>query len=273
MLTNHQVAHYKTFGFLIWHQVLSRDEILRCAIELERGLGADYSHKPFDGTKKQMATAMGPLTPFMASLLEDPRFCDVAEQLGGDDILGLISDVNRRVGNTFWHADTAGIHRCSVKFGWYLDPVGADSGAMRLIPGSHRNPLHDALKALLPYPEPGQVPDISVADVPAYACETEPGDVLIFDPRTWHASVGGPPGRRLCTLFYQSNPKTAQEEAGARKFAEGNAKTPETHDRPGQPWCHQQWVANPQRSAKRQRWINRLRELGFYSGNEYNFLS
>jgi hypothetical protein len=49
---------------------------------LERALDADYAHKPFDGTKKQVTTTMGPETLFMASLLEDPRIYSVAEQLG-----------------------------------------------------------------------------------------------------------------------------------------------------------------------------------------------
>jgi hypothetical protein len=82
MLSEHQVAHYKAFGFVVIRQVLSLDEISVCADELERALDADYAHKPFDGTKKQVTTTMGPETLFMASLLEDPRIYSVAEQLG-----------------------------------------------------------------------------------------------------------------------------------------------------------------------------------------------
>jgi hypothetical protein len=268
MLSDEQIAHYKTFGFVIVPRILPEDEIAQCGDELNHGLDAAYAHKPFDGTKKQMATMMGPETPLLASLLEDERFCGMAEQLGGDDIMGLISDANRRVGDTFWHADAHGVEQGGVKIAWYLEPVDATSGSMRVIPGSHRDPFHDALKPLLPYPAPGELPSIPVADVPAYSCDTEPGDVLIFDPRTWHSSVGGPPGRLLCTLYYQINPQTPDQEAAARAFAEGNAKTPDTHDRPGDPWCHPQWLANRDGSAKRQRWIDRLRELDFFTERE-----
>ena len=33
-----------------------------------------------------------------------------------------------------------------VKFAYYLEPVDAESGALRLIPGSHKNPLHEDLR-------------------------------------------------------------------------------------------------------------------------------
>mgnify|MGYP001412795834 CR=1 FL=1 len=81
MLSDHQVTHYKTFGFVTICQVLNLDEIAKCADELERALDADYAHKPFDGTKKQVTSTMGPETPFMASLLEDRRMLNIAEQL------------------------------------------------------------------------------------------------------------------------------------------------------------------------------------------------
>ena len=84
--------------------MLKPEEVWACERELEGALDRAYADKPFDGTAKQMTTTMGPDTPLMASLLEDPRFCDVAEQLCGD-VFGVISDVNRRVGDTLWHPD------------------------------------------------------------------------------------------------------------------------------------------------------------------------
>ncbi len=183
----------------------------------------------------------------MASLLEDPRILGPAQQLGGD-VLGLISDVNRRVGDTPWHPDADAGFPCGVKFAWMLEPVGAASGALRLVPGSHLNPLHDDLRSLLlPFPPPGEPPKVPVAGVPAHACEAGAGDVVVFDPRAWHSSVGGADGRRLCTLSYLADPKTPPQEAWAPKYAEGVALIPANHDRAGQPWYDPEWVANQDR--------------------------
>ena len=152
-----------------------------------------------------------------------------------------------------------------------LESVGTSSGTLRLIPGSHLNPFHEALRLILfPFPPPGEQPKIPIPSVPAHACAAEPGDVVVFDPRTWHSSVGGSAGRRLCTLYYLINPKTPQEEAWAREYAVGVAQIPGNHDRPGQLWYHPEWIDNRHRSAKRQRWIDRLSELGFYKAQGDN---
>ena len=73
MLLDSQVTYYKTFGFVIIRQVLSIKEIAHCANELDLALATDYAHKPFNGSIKQVTSTMGPDTPFMTSLLEDPR--------------------------------------------------------------------------------------------------------------------------------------------------------------------------------------------------------
>ena len=75
-----------------------------------------YSHAPSDGTRRHMLRMMGSKTPFFASLLEAPRFCDVAEKLFGEDCLGAVTDANRYVGDTRWHPDTTSLHRYGVKF-------------------------------------------------------------------------------------------------------------------------------------------------------------
>jgi len=77
---------------------------------------------------------MGPSTPVFASLLEDARICEVAEQLYGEDTLGIITDANRYVGDTRCHPDTGSIHQFGVKFAFHLEAVGTETGALRIIP-------------------------------------------------------------------------------------------------------------------------------------------
>lgn len=104
---------------------------------------------------------------------------------------------------------------------------------------------------------------LEICDVPGYVCKSEPGDVVAFDMRCWHASWGGSDDRRMCTMVYYNNPKTPEEDAATRNRARSNAGTSERFNRPGDPIYHPDWITNSSGSAKRQRWIDRLRELGF----------
>ena len=78
-----------------------------------------------------------------------------------------------------------------IKMALYLEPTDAATGALRLIPGSHLEPLHSTLQA-------GRssvtVSDSRPADemtallseddgtrVPQYVCATQLGDVVAFD--------------------------------------------------------------------------------------------
>ena len=81
----------------------------------------------------------------MANMLEDERFLLTAQQLFGEDVMGMGADANRYVGHTRWHPDHYAdpTKDCyGIKFAYYLDPVGAESGALRVVPGSHKMPLH-----------------------------------------------------------------------------------------------------------------------------------
>ena len=137
---------------------------------------AAYRHAPFDGTHRHWLPMMGPETPFFTNIPEDPRFSEVAEKLYGDDVFFVVSDANRYVGNTGWHPDhnVDPTKDCyGVKFAYYLEPVDAETGALRLIPGSHKNPLHGDLRENLN--ELG----LEICDVPGYVCKSEPGDVVL----------------------------------------------------------------------------------------------
>ena len=140
MLTQEQINHFQTFGFLTFRQLFSQDELKTIHTEFEAAMTEAFRDDPFDGTRRHWLITMGPDTPFLASLLEDPRFCDTAEQLYGEDVFGIASDINRYVGDTRWHPDTGSLHQYGVKFAYYLQPVDAESGALRLIPDRTSRP-------------------------------------------------------------------------------------------------------------------------------------
>ena len=100
----------------------------------------------------------------------------------------------------------------AIKMAFYLDPVGRDTGCLRVLPGSHkpdsiwRNGTAD----------PREVEQWGVApsEIPGnVALETEPGDLVVFDHNTWHASFGGSTRRRMFTMNLHKRGKTAEELA------------------------------------------------------------
>jgi len=189
-------------------------------------------------------------------MLEDKRFLTIARQLYGDDVLGMNTDGNRYTGNTRWHPDTGSVHQYGVKFAFYLEPVDAETGALRVIPGTHRLQEIDDFRA--------GVEQHELPDVPCEVLTSSPGDVVAFDLRLWHASYGGSEDRKMCTLVYYNNPKNGDEVAAlqrqSRRSPESSIKKFNTKQ---QFLYSKRWISNPSGSPDRQLWIDRLREIGY----------
>ena len=67
----------------------------------------------------------------------------------------------------------------------------------------------------------------------------------------------------MSTCVYYNNPQGEAEEAAARRRAARSKDTAAKFGRPGQSMYPPEWVANPQGSPTRQRWLERMAELGF----------
>jgi hypothetical protein len=70
-----------------------------------------------------------------------------------------------------------------------------------------------------PSAEPFGVP---ARDVPCFALESEPGDVVFFDQCTWHAAFGGRAGRRMFTLNFGAKPTSAAHTENLIKTYQAN---------------------------------------------------
>ena len=256
-LDGEQIHFFKTFGYIALRQFLKAEDLDIMTGELDEGLAAQFPHKPFDGRERQWTRMTDEGTPFFASLMEDPRFLIPAQQLCGEDVLGIGVDVNRYVGETSWHPDTPDEEQVAVKYIFYLDAVGADSGALRLIPGSH------LLRGSERQRFSEGVSGTPVAEVPAQAVATEPGDVIAFDIRTWHASCGGGPNRRACNLDFFQNPSSAEAIEKLLELGKGHARSIERFGCKRKFNYSRNWLDNPHRSPVRQRWIDRFEEIGY----------
>ena len=140
---------------------------------------------------------------YLCSLLDDERLHGIARALCGDDYQYWNSDGKYYVGDTRWHSDGSLSNPVGfVKLALYLDPVDADSGALRVIPGSHRTgePYAEMIDEQIRGERfwgglPGD-------RIPAVALTSRPGDLVLFNQALKHGAWGGGNRRRMFTINY-----------------------------------------------------------------------
>lgn len=271
MLTEHQLAHFNTFGFVPLRGLFSKDEIDNFNDEFQLKLESTLRCTGLaeDPAKYCSWSSLGSETPHSAKIHEDSRILSIAEQLLGDDFVIRSCNCGSYVNVTPWHPDSINFHEHTIKFPIYLQPLDDSNGALRLIPGSHRKPFHEAILnfGLLGLTEKASHTEFSISDIPAYSCNMELGDVFIFDCHIWHASWGGNTDRRMISPIYTKNPKTADEEAMTREQVKNNYSVREELAKDTyaerQPEYPLDWLANTDKDPRRQHWIDYLTKWGY----------
>lgn len=266
MLTHAQEIQFRTFGFVLLRSFFTGPEVVRLREEFNRAATRASEIDPFDGTKMHYFNMLGPETPFYASLPEEPRFYEIAEQLFGERTFAFESNAYRYVGDTRWHYNdgSSNSHGYGIKFQFALQPVDANTGALRFIPGSHKNPFQDQLAATPPlgrawYDTPEAWKQID--QVPAHLCEYGPGDVVAFDLRIFHATSGGSNDRHMSCVSYFHYPETREEMATMREIVPTYI---DSKPMPSMPWndgIREKWLENVEQSPKRQSWIESFHEV------------
>src|SRR5437868_633252 len=94
-------------------------------------------------------------TPISLSLLD--RVEVTAKMILDCAVLPTRAKAVRYSGDTSWHTDSA-IPISSVGFAAYLEPLGADNGALRVLPGSHRRSFRKPFACSAPASLPGHCP-------------------------------------------------------------------------------------------------------------------
>ena len=203
-LTPQQLAQFDTFGYLGFPGLRAdkADAIIDAFGAVWDMHGGGHNGKPHDGKARSVVVQFLDQSEYLCTLLDDPRIHDIAASILGDDFNYMGSDGNFYVGDTRWHSDGYGGRGGlkHIKIAFYLDPLTRDTGALRVIPGSHR--IGDVFSEQLQRDaaKSEDIWGISGNQVPALALETQLGDVLVFNHDIKHSAWGGSTHRRMFTM-------------------------------------------------------------------------
>ena len=225
MLSDQQIAHFETFGFLLLPRLFSSEEIdeIRSAADAlwreERGGGPDlgeYQHiAPFLESSRDLS-----------GLVEDDRIYLTIERLLGAGFVWGGSEGNKGSFNETqshaWHCDRPGEEEpdyVRIKVMLYLTPTKKEAGALRVMPGSHRKPFYDQLERLNHIQSRPEVMPFGVSgpELPGCALEVEPGDAVFFNQYLYHAVFGKQVDRRFIALKFAEKPSLGRHYEALRK--------------------------------------------------------
>ena len=220
-LTNQQVDFFNTFGYIVLPGAVKGDidwitqEF--AAVFEDRGV-------VHDGTKRSCIVPFIDQRERLCTLLDHPNIEGAAASILGPDFNYVAGDGNYYSGETGWHPD--GEHEVGryLKIAFYLDKVTRETGALRVIPGSHRMGEGGAPWQARQAGRSQELWGIAGKDVPSVALESEPGDVVMFDHNLMHASFGGNGWRRMFTMNLCAHGETPAEIEEMRIFLGAHAR-------------------------------------------------
>src|SRR5262245_26552637 len=124
---------FRTFGFAILREFFDASSL---AEELDRVMGKGITSRitHYEGINFQYVPMMTAETPVSLTLLD--RAGAVAETVLGGPVIPTRAKGTRYFGSSPWHTDSEFLVT-SIGFLAYCEPLGAHSGALRVIPGSH----------------------------------------------------------------------------------------------------------------------------------------
>ena len=219
-LSKEQQNFFDTFGYLLIPQLFSPEETEKIIENFEWSIQNCGGGKNHDGSRRTMFP--GPIEHHaeLCAILDHPSILGLLGGVMGDDFYYCGGDGNYYTGNTSWHPDGGWGRLIATKTAFYLDHLTRDTGALRLIPGSH-HPDHFVRKEKLDVNNSLELFGVPPSELPgSIAVETNPGDIVIFNHDLYHASFGGTARRRMFTMNCTICPKTPDEEEWVRQYVQ-----------------------------------------------------
>ncbi|MEE2710572.1 MAG: phytanoyl-CoA dioxygenase family protein [Gemmatimonadota bacterium] len=228
MLTGKQHRFFDTFGYLHLKQVFSPVEIDDLTREADRIWAEDAAQHP-EQTHQSMSGFIEK-SPLLFQLAVDDRIYGVIESFLKPGFVWGNSEGNKGSFNVEsvhnWHCDRVGEYDMDymrIKVMIYLTPTTREEGALRIMPGSHKAPLHHAM-----VPVNAQKDHSSDAifgmpgwELPGHALESQPGDVVFFNHYLFHAVYGKTAARRYVALKFADKPVDEAHFQSLRRHHQG----------------------------------------------------
>jgi hypothetical protein len=201
-VTASDLGRFRRDGFVVLHQCFDPAPLAR---EVANAFADAFADSSAGNVSREAAITfrylpmMSEHTPVSLALLD--HFISAAEQLIGGAVIPVRAKAVEYHGASSWHRDSD-LAVASAGFACYLEPLTAATGALRVVPGSHRA---------------REVPTSEDANRRAVAVETVPGDVIVFDEHLLHASHGGLV-RRQWRVDYVRRPTADSEGVLVRDY-------------------------------------------------------
>ena len=206
-LSHTQKRFFDDFGYLALPGLME-NEVPWIVEEFERVFHeAGVVH---DGTARSSVGRFIERSERLCALLDNPGVDGLLAGLLGEDYNYLGSGGEMYVGDGLWHPDCHGDPVVQVKWAMYLDPLTPETGALRLVPGSHRQGWQGNLDTRALW-------GIGMEEVPCVVPDNRPGDVIVFNQMTLHNALGGGNRRRMLNLTACSSCRTETERAFLRR--------------------------------------------------------
>ena len=227
-LNDQQMRYFETFGLLQFPGLFAdeADAIIAAFDQVWADHGGGHHGEEHDRERRSALVPFIDQSEYLSALLDDPRIEGIASSLLGEDFNYGASDGNFYVGDTDWHSDwawpetrgTSNRSYLSIKMAFYLEPVTRDSGCLRVVPGSHfvGDGFADGLQDTISNRDAGGSDDllgVRGSSVPAFALESRPGDMVVFNHSLKHSSWGGGDRRRMFTINLEQ--RYREEDLGA----------------------------------------------------------
>jgi len=210
-LTDAQKTFFDTFGFLVLRGLFAA-EMGAITDEFERVFAEQTpweSHEDLHFNEQRLIVPnIIDHSPMLLGLLNDPRITRIVAPILGGDYIGGQSDGSLFSCETSWHADTFGapMEQRHVKISFYLESLDIASGAIRVIPGTNHYITNYARGLRRDLNDPARIESIlgvAPAEIPSWTVHSAPGDIVVWDFRTIHASFNGSKRRRLLSLNFK----------------------------------------------------------------------
>jgi len=200
-------VYFRAYGFIVLRRFFDPEPLTQ---EIDRVLG-DGVVCAWDASGSEIRFEYVPMmtkdTPVSLSLLD--RLEAVATTLLGGPVLPTRAKGTRYYGNSPWHVDSTS-PIASVGFVAYLEPLGAESGALRVLPGSHKLEFSEEIR------RHGAI-GMEATALPSHIVVTEPGDLVVLDEHIFHSSSGGG-ARRQWRVDYICDPVGAEAERQTKAY-------------------------------------------------------